>query len=134
GSRCRGALRDQKLLRTSELPPHPFLAVHVLAVQGAVHVRGSGDQVSEYPDKGQEEDEQEPEGLSPAAVVFATEVVDERPQDDEDPKEEQRGEDDGPEHAEQRIVIREHKGLLTMGLSPAQTLWTKTGPGITRTG
>jgi hypothetical protein len=70
-----------------------------------LHVRGPSDEIDEHPEEGQEENQDGPAGFGPTAMVSGTEVVDERPKDREDHEEEQREEDQGPKHAEQRVVI-----------------------------
>jgi hypothetical protein len=65
-------------------------------------IRGTwpSDDIEEHPDERQEENDEEPDGLGQAAVILASEVVEERPNNHEDQEEETRGEDQGPEHAE----------------------------------
>src|SRR5262249_1145608 len=63
-----------------------------------------------------EHDEQEPERLGEAVVVATPEVVDEAPDDDEDPQHEQREHQQRPEDAEEWIVVSErHVSLLEHG-------------------
>jgi hypothetical protein len=43
------------------------------------YISGASDEIDEHSEKRQEENEDEPQSFSPAAVVFASEVVEERP-------------------------------------------------------
>jgi hypothetical protein len=57
-------------------------------------------------------DEQRPERLGSTAVVRPPEVVDEGPDDGEDPQHHHGEEEEAPEHREQRVVVRKHQLLL----------------------
>jgi hypothetical protein len=72
------------------------------------HVSGPSDEIDEHPEERQEENEDGPGGFGQTAMVSATEVIDERPKNRENHKEEQRGQDQGPKYAEQWVVISEH--------------------------
>src|SRR6266511_298011 len=115
--------------RRPRTPPGPSATVCL-----RLHVRGTRDEVDEHPEDGEEEDEEEPQRLRHAVVVRPAEVVDERPEDHEEHEDEEREEDERPEDAQQRIVIGEHRGLLSVDGVPIATLRTPPCLGITRTG
>src|SRR5271157_3846617 len=70
-----------------------------------LHAAAADDQVNEDTDQRDEEHEQEPEGLGPAAQVMAAEDVDEYVDQDPDPDHPQDDLDDRPEYIKRRIVV-----------------------------
>jgi hypothetical protein len=70
-----------------------------------LHAAAADDQVNQDTDQRDDEHEQEPEGLGPAAQVTAAEDVDEYVDQDPDPDHPQDDLDDRPEDIKRRIVV-----------------------------
>src|SRR5215207_6257752 len=81
------------------------------------HVAAVHDQVDQRAEERHDDDEYGPQRLGPSAHLVIAEDVGEDADEQEDPGDPDEDHQHRPEHAQQRIVVREHVHLFTSGRS-----------------